>query len=63
MSNEIEDDPVRVCQRLRSVIYTDDAGINHRINRFCGNLLGPKQMYCERCDAEIVSETRTAREV
>lgn len=46
----------RTCKRLRSVIYTDDAGLNHRINRYCGNLLSSGQMYCDRCEDEIVRD-------
>lgn len=49
--NDFEN-PVRTCENLRSVVITDDAGVNHRINKYCGNLLASHQMYCERCEAE-----------
>lgn len=46
----------RVCMRLRSVVEIDDAGVHHRVNRFCRSLLKPHAMHCSSCEHEIACE-------
>lgn len=46
----------RLCMRLRSVTETDDAGIKHRVNRYCRSLLKSGHMHCSRCEKEIEIE-------
>ena len=53
--NDFEN-PIRTCQNLRSIVITDAAGVNRRVNKYCGTLLTPRQMYCKRCEDEKRSD-------
>jgi uncharacterized OB-fold protein len=56
--NELNQRFDRTCQRIRSVIETDDAGVNHRMNKYCGRLLAPGQGWCEECQYELTQESQ-----
>lgn len=58
--NTDTDGPDRTCMRLRRVVEADDAGLNHAVHRYCRNLLGLKQMYCDRCESEMAHEREGA---